>query len=261
MISIIMPVYNAEKYVGRAIESVLAQTYENYELIIVNDGSTDMSAEICKRYKDKRIYSTTQPNRGVSAARNVGMLVARGELFLFLDADDYLKSCALQRLYAAHVDTGCSIAIGGVLRVAPEDKAYMDTSCFPSEVYDENKIGHRILNYLESLDDPVVSHCWGRLYSRSLIEANSIKFAEGIKVGEDGAFNIRCLTYAKYVAILKEPLYCFQTTKDSSSRKAIKERQMNLLPFQNALVYYFRIRVDSGMEELYNKTMAWGNRE
>jgi len=99
-ISIIVPIYNSEKYLKRCIESILKQTYTNIELILINDGSEDKSLEICEEYKknDERIIIVNKENEGVSVARNIGIEKATGELISFVDADDYLEATFLQEL-------------------------------------------------------------------------------------------------------------------------------------------------------------------
>ncbi|MGL1889886.1 MAG: glycosyltransferase [Reichenbachiella sp.] len=103
MISIIMPVYNAEKYVAEAISSVLNQTHENWELLVINDGSIDRSASIIQSYNDPRIYYFTQDNQGVSAARNVGLSHMKGDFFCFLDADDFIPNHSLEKRQLAFI--------------------------------------------------------------------------------------------------------------------------------------------------------------
>ncbi len=100
LVSIIMPAYNAEKYIAEAIESVIDQTYKNWELIIINDGSIDKTEEIIKSYDDKRVIYLKQNNKGVSSARNRGLELAKGEYITFLDADDMLPSKSLKKRVA-----------------------------------------------------------------------------------------------------------------------------------------------------------------
>ncbi|UXP32945.1 glycosyltransferase family 2 protein [Reichenbachiella agarivorans] len=115
LVSIIMPVYNAEKYVAEAIESVLAQSHTNWELLVINDGSTDRSAEIIQRYDDPRIHFVTQANQGVSAARNVGLKLMTGDYFCFLDGDDRMTTEGLSsRLAVFEGEPALSFVDGAV---------------------------------------------------------------------------------------------------------------------------------------------------
>ena len=133
LISVVMPVYNSEKYVGRAIESILNQTYRDIELIIINDGSTDSSGTIIQHYADKdmRIKVITQINSGVSAARNAGIAAASGEWMYFIDSDDYVDLCFFQE-----VIPGCEsfdIIISGAYRhyidIKKEDGIFIPPYC------------------------------------------------------------------------------------------------------------------------------------
>ena len=108
LISIIIPVYNAEKYLDYCITSILKQTYRTFELILINDGSTDKSEEICLRYqqKDNRICLISKTNEGVSSARNAGLCNSTGEYITFVDADDYLEHNYLEVLYYKETERG-----------------------------------------------------------------------------------------------------------------------------------------------------------
>ena len=108
-ISVIVPIYNAEAYLAQCVESILAQEYRNFELVLINDGSTDSSGEICKRYaeQDRRISVITQENGGAAKARNTGIHVAVGNYIVFVDADDWVDADYLSILL-------CNMARGGV---------------------------------------------------------------------------------------------------------------------------------------------------
>lgn len=99
MVSIIVPIYNAEQYISKCIESILAQTYRDFELILVDDGSTDMCGKICDEYakQDSRVHVIHQENKGVSAARNAGISLAKGEYIMFVDSDDFITENMLEK--------------------------------------------------------------------------------------------------------------------------------------------------------------------
>ena len=110
-ISIIIPVYNAEKYVGACIESLLAQSFSDFECILVNDGSTDGSSAVCREYakKDPRVIHIDQENQGVCGARNTGLDAARGETITFVDSDDWMDENGLEILYNEYLRTGADL--------------------------------------------------------------------------------------------------------------------------------------------------------
>ena len=114
-ITIIVPVYNVEKYLRRCLDSIIGQTYQNLEILCIDDGSTDSSGEICKQYaaQDERIKVLRQENHGVSAARNKGLDAATGEYIAFVDSDDYIEADMIGRLYQALASAGAECAICG----------------------------------------------------------------------------------------------------------------------------------------------------
>ena len=219
LISVIIPLYNAEKFIARALDSLLIQNYTNFEIIIINDGSTDNSLIICNTYKeaDFRIHIYSQDNAGVGAARNYGLHVATGELIFFLDADDYLLKHAFEMLIDCYNCNTKSMVVGGVFRQTPDGEICNQNS--PTNigilpffnkhtVLNKSEILDCVLQYLETNHLYLVSHCWGRLYDRNVIERFSIAFNEKMKLGEDGSFNIKYLANVDSIAIVNEPLYC-----------------------------------------------------
>lgn len=122
MITIIIPIYNLEKYIEKCIESVLDQTYTNIEIILIDDGSSDKSLEICNRYskRDKRIKILHQENKGVSSARNLGIKKARGKYIIFIDGDDYIERTMLETLYCNLINNNADISICEFLYVDEE---------------------------------------------------------------------------------------------------------------------------------------------
>lgn len=193
-ITIIIPVYNGEKYIERCLKNVLEQSYDNYEAILVDDGSSDCTHLICNQYSqiDNRIFVYTQNNSGVSAARNKGLTMATGKLICFMDSDDQIDENYLKNLvesYAACegeaqlVIHGCKIdfykngEIKGTRFVKPEIGQYT-----PDEVLNEIEQKIPLLS---------VQTVWGKLYSRDIIEANSLRFDEKIGLTEDYLFNLK----------------------------------------------------------------------
>jgi glycosyltransferase involved in cell wall biosynthesis len=243
MISVIIPVYNAEKFIGRAIQSVMAQTYANFELIIVDDGSTDNSIAEISKAKKRNYTILTQSNMGVGAARNFGMAKARGSLIFFLDADDYILPHALQTLRDDYEVSRAPIVVGSAFRQSPSGYIIKNTPpCrmgnIKSLLLDKGGISLCVRQYMLTNDCYLVSHCWGRLYEKKFLDDNHLFFIN-TKVGEDGVFNIGCLTIASGVSVIDEPIYCFQMHNKSSSITAINNNSHSLEPLRNALNVYF----------------------
>lgn len=132
MVSIIVPIYNVEQYISKCIESILAQTYRDFELILVDDGSTDMCGKICDEYakQDSRVHVIHQENKGVSAARNAGISLAKGEYIMFVDSDDFITENMLEKMHDCIAESGSDIAICGINNfldgAETEDKSQMN---------------------------------------------------------------------------------------------------------------------------------------
>jgi glycosyltransferase EpsJ len=262
MISVIIPMYNAEKWIGRALDSLLEQTYKDFEVVVVDDGSTDRCREIVRKYmfKFKTLSICSDINSGVGHARNLGLELSLRDLIFFLDADDYLPPDALKILYEGWVLSKCPVVIGKVMKVSPDGESYEISNHLETGTLNKDQITKRILSYLNTHNDYIISHCWGRLYERSLMENYDIRFPENVMVGEDGAFNIDCLTYTDYVYIINSPVYYFQRHKDSSSVTAINSGLMDLSALRKSLEMYFSVMVASSIDGLERKTEDWGKR-
>lgn len=196
MISIIIPAYNAERTIGRCVESVLSQTFQDWEMILVDDGSQDGTLEKCKSFKDNRIRVVHKDNGGASSARNEGLSYAHGEYISFIDADDYVEHDYLANLYrGAEFDLSIS---GFCYGNTPE------CSSFHIELANRETMG-RELSKLINADQ--LCYPWGRLFKRSIIETYHIRFDEAMRFAEDNVFNWEYLCHA-------ESLYIDATHKD-----------------------------------------------
>lgn len=204
LISIIVPIFKAEKYLNKCIDSVLEQTYTNWELILVDDGSPDGSAVICRSYveSDKRIRFFQQENKGASAARNRGIDLAKGDYLAFLDSDDYWHKCYLEYLFNLLVLHHASLAQCGMARgnsdVFPEIKAKIVET-----VYDNTNV---FLKYKANVLIP------GKLYKRSLWD--TIRYPEG-KAFEDDFTAWKLYFQAGRIVISSKPLYYYRYNVDS----------------------------------------------
>ena len=246
MISVIIPMHNAERYIGRAITSVLAQTYKDFEVVIIDDGSTDNSLHFCELAdeKYKQIHVFTQTHKGVGAARNYGIANSFGDLLFFLDADDYIRKDALKKLHDSHLESEADMVAGGTLRVSTKKAISPKTlSPFNKKVLDKNDIVYCMRDYLNTNDVYLASHCWGRLYRKDFIEQHCIKFNESMRIGEDGEFNINYLTYTKTLVVVDEPLYYFQM-HDSAS--------LSLNPINNESILYDFKKLKSRLSSFFH---------
>ena len=233
LVSIILPVYNAQNHLARCVGSICAQTYRNIEIIILNDGSKDQSLPVCEEFrkKDSRILLVDKANSGVSDTRNLGLKLASGKYVEFVDSDDYLDPDFTERLVAAAEENEADFVIApykmvipagaskpeqvldkiqdelGVMSVArpPEVREY---GFLPAGVYDKDTFALRLMDKPASYFYSVL---WNKLYRRDILTGNDIQFVSEMRWAEDLVFNLRYIQYAeRFVAIDKPGYYYVQ---------------------------------------------------
>jgi glycosyltransferase involved in cell wall biosynthesis len=202
MISIIVPVYNVSRVVKDCINSILSQTYQNIELILVNDGSTDCSLQICEAYaiKDSRIVIINKRNEGVDRARFEGLKIAKGEFVSFVDSDDWLEKDTLRVMYECMLKFEVDYVEVGMQRVMDKLKIIKKKSISPflglikqPELFDEYWISFFGYNILKV-------NVWGKLYRRSCLDRANLN-PSGLKMGEDLYFNMMLFPYLRSIYI------------------------------------------------------------
>lgn len=209
MISIIVPIYNAENTLPRCIESMQAQTYRDFELILINDGSQDNSLTVCKHYaeKDNRIIVIDQPNGGVSTARNAGLDVAKGEYLYCIDPDDHADPELLEKMLEMQTDLViCSYLIDDLDRqgkVISTVEKKVDTKADTVE-------------QLMHGDTKLLFPLWNKLFKRSYIETHHIRFLP-LSFWEDACFIWEYLKYVEKICCIDIPLYHYTVQKDKQS--------------------------------------------
>ena len=197
-ISVIVPVYNAEKYISRCVDSILSQTLSDFELLLVDDGSKDKSGSICDLYaqKDDRIHVLHKENGGVSSARNAGIEKAKGQYLLFVDSDDFIKPDLLSNL----LETSCDLVICGFEKLDERGK-HLFTIQFPNLTYRQREdIDFAFMYKSLMLYSP---YC--KLFRTDYIQENGIRFDPTVTWGEDGMFIADYLRYVNSI-IVKD--YC-----------------------------------------------------
>ena len=223
MISVIMPVFNTKQYLEQAIESVLYQTYQDWELILVDDGSSDGSGEMCDYYvkKDCRICVIHQENKGLSGARNTGMKQASGEFIQFLDSDDWLYPETLRTAYEVAITSGSDMVIFD-MQYDGEGFSWHEKSTIPDGIYDSEVI-------LEKLAKPSIPpYACNKFCRRSLYDG--VFFPEREK-WEDVATTFYPVSRAKKIAVLGKPLYHYRQRKDAITKQAIKNKSIYMWRF------------------------------
>lgn len=217
LVSIVLPVYNCEKYLRECIDSILAQTYGTWELLIIDDGSTDASPNICDEYarSETRIKVFHQSNSGVSYSRNTGIEASSGQFIVFCDSDDYLEPEYLETL----------------LQTARDHPSYEHIWCCFQTVSGSDRENARP-NYV--LHDPVSFYSvkeimtlhamwldtspWNKLFNANIIKQNHLRFAENLSLGEDFLFNLSYLDCSSQqrIAVIAQPLYNYRLRKEDS---------------------------------------------
>ena len=205
-ISIIIPVYNVEKYLSRCIDSVLQQTYKDFELILVDDGSLDNSGNICDEYasRDARIRAIHKPNGGVSSARNTGLDNAKGKYVMFCDSDDYAEPTWCEELFEYIEKHPKSWCFCGCHCVDANDNVFQ-ANC----VYDKINTYQTfpMSEYWKIYKTNYSALCWIRIFNLAVIRENNIRFDENMSVSEDVLFNLEYGKYCDKFAIVNLPLY------------------------------------------------------
>ena len=175
-VSVIISVYNVEKYLARCLDSVINQTLKDIEIICVNDGSTDNSAQILEEYaqKDERIKVITQVNSGLSEARNTGMSASTGEFIAFLDSDDFVDLDFYEALYNSAVKNNCEIACGNIIRENDKKKRK------PFVDYDKEHVVSSVKDKYEVTKVPDHCYVWNKIYKRESLINSGVTFIRGI---------------------------------------------------------------------------------
>lgn len=247
LVSIILPVYNAQNHLARCVGSICAQTYSNIEIIILNDGSRDQSLPVCEEFraKDPRIVLVDKENSGVADTRNLGLKLAGGKYVQFVDSDDYLDPDFTAALVAAAEEHTADLVIApykmvipagaskpeqvldkiqdelGVMSVArpPEMREY---GFLPAGVYDKDTFALRLMDKPASYFYSVL---WNKLYRRDLLTRNDIQFVSEMHWAEDLVFNLRYIQYAEtFVSIGKAGYYYVQNPQSichTQDRKSV----------------------------------------
>lgn len=230
-ISVIIPVYNAESWIEKCINSIQNSTYDNLEIICINDGSTDNSLEVLQRIanRDDRVIVETKENEGVSRARNYGMARSTGEYLMFVDADDWIEPDTCEKAVAAMFRYNADIVMWSY--ISETESRSSAKVMFPRETFFDKqllrtKLHRRFIGVMgEELAHPELadSLCpvWGKLYRRSVIEKGCIRFVDLEEIGtyEDGLFNLEVFGNAVSAVYLAEYLYHYRrgTTESVTS--------------------------------------------
>lgn len=266
--SIIMPIYNADRYLERAIVSVLNQTYPNWELLCIDDGSEDMSLSICQKFGevDKRVRIFSKENSGVSDSRNIGIDNATGEKIIFLDADDYLDPRILEVFSKYSSNTSLLIANFYLIyenRMIPGREITYDLLMGQKE---NNNLIKFIISQSQWRKSDWYGNCrtvWGKCFTTDIIRENGIRFNQELKVGEDMLFFLTYVLHVNSVKFCHDFLYFHERSNENSvmNRNEWQGSKQGIIYFNSVERIVGSYLTDEEMSDLWLETaeMDWKN--
>lgn len=225
MISVIVPLYNAERFLNKCVESIVNQTYRDLEIILVNDGSQDESLQICKEFasKDSRIIVLSKENGGQMSAWIEGVKNSHGDFLAFVDSDDFLDLSTYEKMISVAKKTNADIVMCG-RRVFGKNSCSEDYLLNYKDYYDKNSINEIHSKVFPNLRDSISQSRWDKLFRRELLVSNMNLYCKQlVRTMEDRFIVSSCLLSSNSLAIIHEPLYQCRLINNSSSKKARPE--------------------------------------
>ena len=242
-VSIIVPIYNSEKYLSRCVDSIVSQTFDNFECILIDDGSTDSSSSICERYNksDNRIVVFHQENAGLAVTRNRGTELARGKYICYVDSDDYIEKnmceILIDAVHRLNTDVVCCGYTENNKLFALCEEDFIFRNC---EIIE-------IVHYLEMRQ--AFGVVWNKLYKKSILATYSVRFPLGIKFGEDMIFNLQYFKHIKTAYISSNYTYHYlHDNKGSVAKEKVTLAECNFR-FENVPGLFMQI--DNNAKSLF----------
>lgn len=255
LVSIIVPMYNSEKYIVRCIDSLLEQSYENIEIIVVDDGSSDNSVEIIKKYNDNRINIYQKRNEGVSATRNLGIEKSNGDFLLFVDSDDYVSK-DIVKVMLDKVNSENSM-------ILCNNKEIWGNRIEKRILFTDENIELNKIDILRAISSGKAGLVCSKLVSNRVIKENNIMFDESLKVGEDQLFFLNVAQYTEQFKYVNKSLYFYDRTNENSSTIKYQNKLYdNFSYLQKEVIKVFnnnKLNSNEDIELLNNKeiTIVW----
>lgn len=224
MVSIIMPAYNVEKTIGRAIDSVISQTYSHIELIIVNDGSKDKTLDIIQGYRDSRIVVVSQPNGGLSCARNTGMKRAKGEYLSFIDSDDWYEENYIEKMVSSCTLNHSQLTVCGMFLHKPQKILQTKVYDMKCDSFFDNEA------FLSLLESGIMNSTCNKIYDLQTIRENNLLF-KTISILEDLEFNFRYIEHINRACLIPNHLYHYDNTSSALTKRVSTDMFDNYIHF------------------------------
>ena len=243
-ISIIIPVYNASKFLKKCLDSVENQTFKDYEVILINDGSKDNSLEIIRSFQKNnfgKVNVVNKKNTGVSDCRNIGIIKAKGDFIMFVDADDFLDKDALKNYYEIITKEDSDLLIGTWNEISENKKQLKQST--PADNFNSNvedKLGVVLNHYLKNRTGGAP---WAKLFRKSIILQNNIKFPIDLPLGEDYIFLLQVIVNIKTVSFYNKPDYYYRV---DGTGAAIKYR---------ADYFKIQLKIEKSKETIIEKSV------
>ena len=240
LISIVIPIYNIEEYIEECILSTIKQTYENIEIILVNDGSTDGSLKICEKYVhiDSRISLINKPNGGLISARKAGVKIAKGEYIAYIDGDDFVKPKMFETLIEQASDTSLDLIVGGHIEKWTNHEEvvlnYSDQGVYEINDRENNIINTMIFNGKFS-QPGIFSYVWGKLFKSDLLIKWQLSVDEKMFIGEDAACLYPYILDCRKIKIINDSNYYYRQRPGSMIKTPDKNETIKILHFYDYL--------------------------
>ena len=255
LVSVVVPVYNVEKYLNRCVESIVNQTYKNLEIILVDDGSLDNCPVMCDEWakKDNRIKVIHKKNGGVSSARNAGIDKSNGKYISFIDPDDYIEENMYFLMIKKFISQNLDICCCNFKEVDENDSVLSETNFNNDPLLGRNILADYIRNgqYNPS--------CCNKLYVLEIIKKNKILFEVNTSIGEDFLFNYHYFKYCKKSGCIKETAYSYMVKRSDSLTKKIDEKRVErwnntkkIMEYEKNDDYMYRLCLSKLINELFS---------
>lgn len=249
LISVIVPIYNVEKYLSQCVNSLINQTYKNLEIILVDDGSLDNSGKICDEFSeiDSRIIVIHKENNGLSSARNAGLKIAKGNFIGFVDSDDWLDENMYEILFKLIKDNDSDISCCKFFKTADSEEK---VPVIDNEIIQSfNNIDGLNNFYTDLYTQTVVA--WNKLYKRNLFD--NVTYPTG-KIHEDEGTTYKLFYKANKITYTNKPLYYYRTTPNSITTRKFNKKRLDIIDVYDEKIKFIRSINNSA---IYSKTLKW----